>query len=222
MNKKILIGVVVVLLIGGGLFMMNKGDDAMGRLDAMMEKSDDESSGLGTISGGLKELFAKGKSMQCDFEHTAETGVTSGTVYISGNDMRGDFELVQQDGKTVTSNMIRKGDTSYVWSSEFDQGFKTVIPEVTNEADNNYDQTAMQSDPFAELENQNVTYDCKPWIVNATMFTPPSDIEFVDYSAQMQKMQRDEDSVKSLQCSACDQAPDATSKEQCRKALGCN
>ena len=219
MNKNILIALAVVLLVGGGLFIVNRDTTTPENGGGAVTEEQDGST-IGTISGGIKGLLAQGRAMQCTFESVAEGGTTTGKVYVSGNDMRGDFELMQPDNKIVTSNMIRKGDMSYVWSSEFEQGLKSVIPDVEIESGTT-EQAAGQSDPFAELD-QDVKFDCKPWIVNNAMFTPPSDIEFVDLAAQMQQFQGEGDGANQIQCSACDQAPDAATRDQCRNALGCN
>lgn len=223
MNKNILIGIVIVLVAVGG-FMVVKQNGSSEKQDKMMMKKGADStddSALGEISGSLKDLFAKGVAMQCTFEHIAHGGTTTGKLYISGNNMRGDFELVQPDGNSVTSNMIREGDTNYVWSSELEQGFKTVVPEATFEAAETLEDAAAQSDPFAQLQDENVSYNCQPWIVDRSMFTPPTDIEFVDFSAQIEKMQNAQDSVKDAQCAACDQVPVGEGRDQCLQALGC-
>ncbi len=193
-----------------------------------MEKGSDE---LGTISGGLEELFARGLSMECTFLYDDGTNSTDGVVYITGENMRGDFTTTIEDGTTTDHHMIRKGNTSYMWGSEIDGGIMMTIPDLET-VDDEFVQS-QQEDVFP-VQYENVEYNCKPWIPNDALLTPPADVEFTDFSAQMEQMQElqdtinkniesgDTEAVNEAACSACDQAPTEDSRTQCRTALGCN
>jgi hypothetical protein len=73
-------------------------------------------------------------------------------------------------------------------------------------------------------ENEPVDFDCQPWRPDNAMFTPPSDINFIDLSAQMQMMEEQIDQVEQqtgANCSLCDQVPAGDARTQCLASLGC-
>jgi hypothetical protein len=225
MNRNLIIAAVVLVMLGAGLYIYQKSQN--GQMDpASMMK--DDASALGKINGTLQDLFAKGVPMQCSFTSTAEGSATSGTVYVSGQNMRGEFASTQAGENEVMSYMIRTGDTTYTWSSNQQQGVKMTFSEE-DAAEMQAKAEAMQKEnPQAFSENQSMDYDCKPWVPTLGSFTPPTDIEFMDLSAQMQQMQQKmealptgSDTMEDSQCAMCMQVPAGDAREQCKKALNC-
>ena len=74
----------------------------------------------------------------------------------------------------------------------------------------------------SSIKDENIDYNCKPWIVDNSFFTPPSNIEFVDLSQEVLQIEETVEQVEEAQCSACDQLPAGQGKEECRQSLGCN
>ncbi|KKT77471.1 MAG: hypothetical protein UW73_C0019G0006 [Microgenomates group bacterium GW2011_GWB1_44_8] len=98
-NKNLLIGVGVLLLLGvGGYLFMNK-------------KSSPATQTQTSGPTSLKDLIVANIPQKCTFPE--------GTVYISGGKFRGDF--------APNSHMISDSKTSYVWTDDQKQGFKMTI-----------------------------------------------------------------------------------------------
>ena len=174
-------------------------------------------------SGSLAALVSRGATVQCSVDNSTGAEVVKGTVYVSGKNVRGDFETTMPQKGVVESHMIKDGDYMYVWSSAMPQGMKmkATPPQQTD--------TGPKPAPAADLYNKNYDYNCSPWRADASKFTLPTDIKFMDVSEMMKGIPMPPvgaaggAAVKppaGMNCSACDQAP-ATAKAQCRAALGC-
>lgn len=219
MNKQLLIAAAVLLLLGGGLYMYKAQNSS--NQESMMSGGSKNASNE-SIQGTLKDLAAKGVPMQCAFSNTAETGESSGTVYISGDNMRGDFSVKQPDGTMITSHMIRVDNSTYTWSSNQKQGMKMTISKEDVDAMKKDAEDMMKDEPEQfNVDDQSMNYNCKPWLPNKEFLTPPSDITFTDLSEQLKKVQESVGGSMKAACSACDNAPAGDAREQCKKALGC-
>lgn len=176
------------------------------------------------------ELMRLGKNYTCTFADTDEEGNrNSGTVYVesAGKNFSGTFTMQQKDGTVQDGNVISADGWTYIWSDDQAQGVKMQVEEKDSIfGDASDDQTGGMSD------DQPQEFECSPWTVDRSMFTPPADKEFVDFGVMMQGMMQMNGAdaavnagaganVKATQCAACDHAPDASTKAQCRKALGC-
>jgi len=216
--KKIVLGLALALIAALAVFVYSstKKSNPLNQATVPNSESTMEDSGAKSVSGTIKDLIAQNVPLQCSFNHQSEAGETTGKVYLSGQNVRGDFTMTQPDGQTLDSFMIRKDDYAYVWGSALPQGTKLKIedPEDFMASSENDDQSF-------NLENQDVDYSCKPWLVNSSIFNPPSDIEFVDLSETMQQMQDITKNLETNKCSACDQLPAGDLKDQCLQALDC-
>ena len=177
MSTNHIIGVVVVALIviGGGYYLMS-GGYSVG--DSMMAGGDAQGKmASGAFSGSWKELATRGGNYACDINQTAQNTNTTGTVYVMGNKLRGEFITKSTNG-TDTSYMLKDADTIYIWSSAMPQGISMKA-------------SAMEGSGSAptqgEVENQNLEYDwnCRATGSDAAMFMKPTDIEFVDMELMM-------------------------------------
>jgi hypothetical protein len=112
----------------------------------------------------------------CTFTSVVENSTSSGTVYIASNgDMSGDFTSQTKTAGTVTSHMIMKGGTSYVWSGAQGAKMNVSASEAT---------TASNTNQSVDLDAQ-VDYDCKNWTRDDSKFTVPTNVNFVDIEAMM-------------------------------------
>jgi hypothetical protein len=157
--------------------------------------------------------------MQCTFNYDDEGNMTDGTVYLSGKKMRGDFSFTQNGGKIMNSHVIRDDVYGYTWLDGQKQGTKIKI-ETSDEITKD-DEDEKDGKLFA-LDDKEVDYDCKPWNVDSSMLIPPTDVEFQDISAQVEKIQETTNQLNESRCASCNQAPAGTAREQCLQALGCN
>lgn len=225
MNKKIVIGIAVVaaIVIGGLLYQKYQPSDKLSNMDVS----------YGKISGTMQDLIAKNVPMHCTFKGTTDGSESSGDVYISGMRMKGDF-VTMQDGKKVISHMVRAEDTTYMWSSDQPKGFKTTVSvdnaEVMKESAEYMSQGSQTIDP----RTQKFDYDCKPWVVSESSFTPPGDVEFIDLDGMMKQMEGlqkkvvaptgatgGSESEENSACAVCMQVPEGQAREQCKTAMNC-
>ena len=177
-NMKVVGILVVIVVLLGGIYLFNAGSDDSAQDnhndDAMME-GDNQMTGDGeTFTGSLKALVALGKEYQCTFSQETDQATSDGTVYISGENIRGDFTSTVSvgGGFAVESHMIKKGNTLYTWSPLSSQGFQIEVDE------NDDAEVSAEANAALEVQNQELEYNCKPYNVNASLFETPSDIEF--------------------------------------------
>ncbi len=188
------------------------------------EESSPEQEQNDSMNMSFRDLMDLSENFTCTFSDTDEAGNRSeGTVYVEGDEenLRGDFTITEAGGESYEAHVIRKGTLRYVWTSQMDQGFMMDLEE-----DAPLFGTA-EEDEAAIDENESVDFDCDDWSPNDDMFDPPSDVEFLDMSAQMEMMMQNQAEfappagADGSQCAACDQIPDPAMQEQCRAALGC-
>lgn len=224
MNKKIAIGVVLVLVIILAVVFTGKKDQTTDSSindgknnQGLLEKSSGEGeqwSGIG--SGTFVDLMARGENLECSIRYNGDEkgGEVSGSLFVSGERFRGDFET-----KEGVVSMISKGDDVYFWS--------TVEGEKYGMSFNRQDVAGSNMPDVREPvpEDVPVDYNCQPWTKSDdSIFEPPSDIVFNDFSQIMKAGMEDgmiygEES--GVDCSVCESAPDAESQKQCRAALSC-
>src|SRR3989344_3866057 len=129
--------------------------------------------------GSIKSLLSGGKNVSCTINYPDGQG--RGTVYVSGQKMRGDF-MMMADGKEMESHMIQDGDTGYFWSGT--QGTKMKIDKEANASP----VASAQNAQGADLDKE-VDLKCSAWMQDSSKFEVPSNVQFTDVSAMIQKMQ---------------------------------
>lgn len=186
MNTTVAVVIALVLLGGGGWYVYSTTqDDQEPEQSAIREEEQEERELSGT--GTFESLLALGESVVCDIAYTDPEADTDaeGSVFVAGDDMRGDFMLTH-DGEAFDSHMIKSDTMVYTWT-ESSRGTYAIKMTIDAEAEAGSDD--MGSEQPIEWD-QNVTYDCRAWERDESMFTPPADIEFMDPSSMMQDMMR--------------------------------
>ena len=194
----IAIAVIAVILIGGGIYW-----SSMVKPVAMNPA---------TSQNSIRALMAKGQPMKCQYNPSAATAGQSGTIYLSGEKMRGDFTIIQ-NGQEFKTSIIRDGQWMYSWSGAMNgQGTKVKV-------------TAQASGTAAAEANKGFDVDqpldanCTAWQADASVFTPPSNVTFQDLSAQIQG--NTNVAAPKVDCSVCNSAPAGEARQQCLAALKC-
>ncbi len=173
----LLVGIVV---LGGGYFVYSK---KMAPQDAPLSDSQKmESEGaVGAESAEtsgkrtLASIMAGGGSHVCTFSSEDPNAKNSGTVYVSGDEIRGDFtSTVEAAGMTMKSYMLQTGDMVYTWSDMTPQGFKTPSAQPSG------DTAQPMSDQMSFDAGVEMSYDCKPWARDAAKFAVPTTVSFVE------------------------------------------
>lgn len=128
-----------------------------------------------STSGTLRGLLALGGSWTCTVENKNPGAESTGTVYLSGQMMRGDFMLKNQ--ATSEAHMIKTGNDMYVWNGA--QGAKMSL-DMTTPAGN----TQAKTSNGVDLD-QKVDYQCQSWTKDESKFAVPSGVNFIDLAAML-------------------------------------
>ncbi len=177
-----LIGVVVVA--GGGYFVWQNtqtpaaapqeqtGDTTQTETGNTNQQTTSEESFSG--EGSFASLMARGGSYQCTTSIVVQNSASEGTVFISGDKIRGDFTS-RAAGMTITSHMITTGGYVYSWSDMVPQGVKSKVTASSQGG------TAMQGSFDV---NMNMQYDCEAWNPDQSKFVVPSTVTFMEVNGQ--------------------------------------
>jgi len=218
MNKNLMIGIViaVIVLIGGFMFL-NNGIAPAGNNGEPPTNGE-------TLSASIDDLLAFSGTKTCTF---SDEGV-SGTVYVSNGKMRGDFEATE-NGQAMTTHMIRADGYQYVWVGG--QGGLKI-----KEADlKKFETQANQGNNQTPDLNERVNYTCQGWSGDSAKFAVPTDVEFNDFGALFEGLGMpvpgnenieetivtDETPGAGAQCAVCNQLPAGDQRNACLQALGC-
>lgn len=228
MSGKVIAIIAAVVVVGGGAYVfLNNGNAPEGAETSggsEVRESTSETEQISEVdipssgSGSFESLLKLGGNATCDFMYTEpESGAeVEGRVYVADNGelFRGDFTMKHQ-GTTYESHVIRDGSKGYTWS-ETPYGSMALEFEIQGEED------VFQSNDEGGFDyDQEFDYSCQRWSVNSSFFVPPSEIEFTNMTEQMNAIQSGTNDVRSMQCAACDNIPDANAKAQCKAQLGC-
>jgi len=143
------------------------------------------------FSGSMRDLFEKGEPVKCNFE-TVMDGITQkSALYVSGKNMRMDGFNTGGGQPDLATHMIIKEDYQYIWGYDGNNGTKMKSLKVEDlDITKTDDLTTADIKPNEELVklDQNMEMTCEKWSADSSMFNPPSEIEFVDYSEMMNSL----------------------------------
>lgn len=216
MNKKLLLFAAGIILLAAAC---GKSANQVGSNDKNSAPVSNNETVGAKGQGSFKDLIAMGRPLKCESNFTSEGNTSTGTMYVAGGKMRGDFSS-QIAGKETQMHMLVKDQTSYTWieGTGATMGFKMAITQ----------NSPAQSGKTAKSVNvdQQVSYNCQSWAEDDNQFVVPSGVTFQDQSQMMQNLapKTPTPNVGSgknpAACAACDSAP-ASAKAQCLAALGC-
>jgi len=174
----IVIALAVAAAVGGGVYYAKNNDSKDETKTENKENVGNEARGKGSI----RSLLSLGKEAQCTVTSTSSDGTKmSGTTYVAGNQMRGDFTMTASNGTKTESHMIRNANDIYVWTGT--QGAKMNISELQS-------QVKATSTMKGQVDfNQDVDYECEDWDKDESKFTVPTNVTFVDVAAMMKSTQ---------------------------------
>ncbi len=179
MNKKLtlaIIAVVVVLVAAGGIFFWYRQTHTVTIAGSNQTASGTTSD---TTVGTYAEILALGKNVKCDYTNSDTDGSTSGTLYIKsrGEAMRADFTLAKSDNTSTTSHIVYNGNTEYIWSDNEKDGIKATLTDEDKK--NIFSDTTTQDSGIGP--NEKLT--CRAATIGNDLLTPPTDVNFIDFSA---------------------------------------
>jgi hypothetical protein len=192
MNNKIIAVIVVLLLVVGvgGYVLMKKAPSQMGVPQLGQSQTSAPQASSGTTQSTLRSLLAGGGSVKCSFTNTASgTNGETGTIYVSGGKMRGDFQTTE-NGTVMGSHMINDSQYTYTWNDQSKQGYKFAIPSpqpaassTTTEPSSTPTSTNSTSGQGPNMD-QPMNYSCQAWATDTSVFTPPADVTFSSFTMQ--------------------------------------
>lgn len=212
MKSKIIIAAVAMVFLAGGAFLItNKASD-----DGLGTKASTQSANGNTEErSSINGLLAQGKNVQCAYSYTdGNSNKSSGTVYIAGERMRGNFTVKASGQAAQTSNMLRDDQYQYVWTEDTDTGFKIKISELDANDQKSTDEQNQQSVD----QDKKYDFDCSGWSVDESMFKVPGGIKFTDYSAQVKQSQNAAKEAEKAKQDACAKIDDASVRAACESA----
>lgn len=217
-NLIITIAVIIILLIGGGLYLGMKKDAAPSQAPQPENKtmtSDNTGNKLEQVEGSLKSLITGGKSLTCTFSNNLnDTSSINGTVYTSGGKVREDFQSTSAQVK-VSGHVIIESENGYMWTDQNDQGFKFAI--------NGQPTPASTHNQTPDIDKA-MKFSCQPWNVDSSLFNLPSNITFqtmtIPAAPPSGAMQRGLPNSTNM-CAVCNNIPEGPNRESCKAQLKC-
>jgi len=156
-NTKVIIGVVVVVLLAGVGYMV-------------MSKSG------GSSFTSIQDALTRSLSLECSF--TDETGRQTKS-YMKGGAVRADFTSSKPE---ESGSVIVKDKKMYSWNAQ--GGFMMELPDESDVQTTTEPGAPNQAGNMMEsLEKYKES--CKPAVVSDSLFTPPSNVNFQDFSKMM-------------------------------------
>lgn len=158
MLYKLLLGIVVLAVVGGGAYALSQ-KQADAPMPEAVEAEPQETT--------LAALLTLPTPQVCTFTNSTEAAQTAGTVYVAGGKARGDFEATVA-GRTYHAHMIAMEETVYSWVDETGIGVKSAVSAGESAGDAGFDAT------------KNLSYTCTSWTPDESRFVLPSGITFAD------------------------------------------
>jgi hypothetical protein len=175
MTQNTAIGLVVAVVVGlgGEYYLMHQ--DAVSKPETGDQKSASttalaDTTQAGKFKGSFTELAARGGSWKCTVDTSTAQSISSGVTYVSAGKVRGDFTTSVQGYGSVESHVMADGQDVYTWSSMMPQGLKV---KMTAQGSGGTVASGQGADA-----NQAYSYDCQPWVADATLFTLPASVTF--------------------------------------------
>ncbi|MES2087577.1 MAG: hypothetical protein V4467_01140 [Patescibacteria group bacterium] len=163
-NKKIIIGVAVLVVLVSGYFLVTGGGMKYGK-DA------------GVLPNGKKmafsELVKQNGFYKCDIQQNAGDAETSGVTYVHAGMIRGEYTTTVS-GVTVGTNIIVRDGYTYSWTSLAPgMGFKAKV--ATTESNNG---GAGPAGTYSFNADQIGDYNCQTVPSDTSRFTLPAGVTF--------------------------------------------
>ena len=167
MQKKLIILIILVAVVVGGYFVFGGNKEV--KNEELGDISEEQSS---EKKMAFSQFLKQGGAYKCEVKQSMSDFENSGTMYVNGQTLRGEFSTVAEGVKMDSSFISRDGYT-YTWSSMTPgMGFKIKAEaETSNEG-------ADVNETYAWSAEQIGDYNCKNWVVDASKFEIPKDITF--------------------------------------------
>jgi len=175
--SKTIAGILVVGVVVVGGYFIFKGKTPESTAVTKGEQTEAKPAETGKKMA-FSEFVKQGGSYKCDVKQAMSDIQNSGTVYMSGGKMRGEFSTIAEGRPMQTSFIFRDG-YSYTWSSMMpSMGFKMKV--ATDTASTSGDASGTYSWNAKQIGD----YNCVAWTGDETKFTVPTSVTFRDMSGK--------------------------------------
>ncbi len=189
MKNIIILGVVAAAFAGAAIYALLFHQPAKVNEEVQIPQSEEvevlpeaEKDESFSGAGPLGSLLNYGKNLECAITYIPNEyeQAVSGTYFVSGVSVRGDFLINSPDlGGEVLSSIIMNDGTFYSWSTinGASYGMKADISAMSNA------EGIKQPVP----QDAEVEYTCDTWNpVDGSVFVPPSTIRFQEYGSLLE------------------------------------
>ncbi|MDD3486990.1 MAG: hypothetical protein PHF35_01255 [Candidatus Moranbacteria bacterium] len=172
------------------------------------------------FSGSMKDLLAKGGSLKCAYSNSDGKFSSSGTTYVADGKIRSDVTSQAGDSSQTTAHVIIADGWMYSWNEGNASGMKINIEEAQNMPSSGENSPGAPAPAPAENQlDEKMDFDCESWKADDSMFSVPTEVDFVDQSKIMEDMKnKAQQQMPAISCEMCDSIPDAGAKAQCQAA----
>lgn len=175
-SNKVIAGILVglVVVVGGYLVFRSNGAKENG------EVAGDTTQQPAGKKMAFSDFVKQGGAYKCEVKQYLSDFENTGTVYINGENISGNYNTVAEGRKIDTSFIMRDG-YSYTWSSMApNMGFKVKVDTTNAGADGD----ATTQGTYSWNAKQIGDYNCEPWIVDQSKFELPKGVTFTDFSGK--------------------------------------
>ncbi len=173
MNKYLPVFIIAALVIVGvgAYLVINRGTTDTSTGVTPSDTTTSQPSNSDTFIGSLKDAVSLGVAMKCTYQ--VEGSEYEG--YIKGENYRGQIKTAE--GKV--GEVIIKDSCMWTWAEDETQGIKTCFEDSETEEADIWEQPQGSVSP-------GINYTCLPAAVTDNVFTPPTDIDFMDIDTMME------------------------------------
>lgn len=200
MKKFLPIALVLVVLIGAGLYIRSKQGavvipEKAGEGSLLPDVVSEAGEKVGVVSS-IKDAIGLGKKMKCTYiTSDGSGGQSSSSIIVDGKKYEFSAEVNGQ-----TSYGIFDGETQYIWSGNTKQGLKITkacIDELTKSipqnGDNNSSTAPKDPQDFENSFGNGASAKCEPTSEDLSV---PTDINFIDQCELMRSTTKAMEGVK--------------------------
>ena len=184
MNKALpIIIVVILLLLGGGAYLVLQ--NGQGQQSTPGTSTQQGQTQQGNIFTSIKDALSKSLSLECTYKDAKGTETKT---YIKSGAVRVDAKVTTA-GSEANSQTILKEKKMYAGDPATKKGVVFEIPEESLKTTPSAEQPSGENkgeDFLAEIEKYKDA--CKTSAVSDSLFVPPSDVEFQDFSKMFQNL----------------------------------
>lgn len=167
--------ILAAVVVIGGIWYVSSKDAAPATESVVGSQTETEATLTeGTTVSNPSELAAKGGQFKCTFSMVDPNTTSSGTVYIEGDKVRGDFvSTVKAVNQTVETHTLSDGSYSWTWTGNTNTGFK--FPVIKGGYGGGGTSGGMDFSAFGA----NTSWKCVSAKFEASTFAVPTTVNFI-------------------------------------------